>query len=559
MTQPLLAGILFTFILAPLCVFLAAGRIARAGESDALLLFLLCLGITPALIGRIVTWSFYAFAGAPAPLHVAVVVVAVTALGVIGLSHRRLLAAAIDQVRRALPQVAVVALVAGALGCALAAGLFLEGGRVFANRVAAWLLAGWSTVGTGWAGLLPWWGRVLVPLLTLSGLALVWARSPDSASSAGSLRQRMAPLASTILGAGVIFLVLAYATLTLGRPVFENDATQYFKVALLLYRDRSLAHYPMMPAMLGDGMYASSAHPLGQYGLLIWSYLVEGGGAPGFGKLIMFFHVVATLIALRIALLRHSVNASMVAMLVLLATPGYLLQATESSIDAPRLALLLLAMLWLRQAAQWNRPGGFVLAGVGLGLALNSHAETGVLAALAATIGIGLFHRVPWRRRLATAGLVAAVAFLIGGERYVLNLILFGQPIYNDLPIWHIVPQLDYKSWRFNISPRHDLLGRLAAGPLLGFDYFYFFGLSYWLALAGLLFGARRIAHDQDLAAASLVVLATTALFVVIYGFTAVGRLYVMNYRYPLAVLPFVAMICGWYCANTRGADAPGG
>jgi hypothetical protein len=61
------------------------------------------------------------------------------------------------------------------------------------------------------------------------------------------------------------------------------DAMQYFKMASLIYEEKSLAHYPVIPAV-PNGSYFSSGHPLGHYGMLIWTYLVTGAALPGPAK-----------------------------------------------------------------------------------------------------------------------------------------------------------------------------------------------------------------------------------------------------------------------------------
>src|SRR5262249_5394972 len=122
---------------------------------------------------------------------------------------------------------------------------------------------------------------------------------------------------------------------------------------------------------------------------------------------------------------------------------------------------------------------------------------------------------------------------------------------------WDLVPELDYRSWRFGRAQRQDFIGRLAAGPFVGFSLWYFFLFTYWTAALALVVAGARLVRDSAVLTCVIVVTGFTAILVVVYGFTSTGELYVMNYRYAMTVLPFVVVIAGVFFASSIGSARP--
>jgi hypothetical protein len=334
--------------------------------------------------------------------------------------------------------------------------------------------------------------------------------------------------------------------LQLGRPLYESDALIYFKIATVLYDERSLSSYPIVSAT-AEGMYDPSAHPLGYLGTLIWSFMLADSPAPGAGKIAVFMASIATLVGLWVALQPHGAVTVMAAMLILITTPGYAAQMLGLGIDAHRLSLLLFTVLALviaqQQQQQWR---GWAVAGVVAGLALNSHAQMLLLVPAAVAATIGLAWDAPVTHRVVAMLIVGTSGLLVGGERYVLNLIEFGTPIYNDAPLFELLPSLDYHGWRFGLISRHDLWGRLSYGGLMGFTHWYFFGLSWWLCLLAIVFTGREVLACTMVRALLATILINFLILVLLFGFTTTGELLIGNYRYLLSLQPLVAALGGF-------------
>jgi hypothetical protein len=170
---------------------------------------------------------------------------------------------------------------------------------------------------------------------------------------------------------------------------------------------------------------------------------------------------------------------------------------------------------------------------------LNALAGAIAVAAVVVSMPMGL------RDRVTAAAVVTSIAVVVGGEQYLLNWIHLGSPIYDWQPLWDLVPSLDYLGWRTAMLASNDIWSRLAAGPFLGFARWYEWGIAWWIGSAALLFMLREL-RRHDVMRAGLVSLAIflLALFAY-YGFHPQGGRYVLNYRYPMTVFPFVALAAG--------------
>jgi hypothetical protein len=336
--------------------------------------------------------------------------------------------------------------------------------------------------------------------------------------------------------------------LQLGRPLYESDALSYFKIATVLYDDKSLRGYPVVSAT-AEGMYDPSAHPVGYLGTLIWSFMLADSPAPGAGKIAVIMATIATLVGLWIALQRYGSVTVIAAMLILITTPGYAAQMLGSGIDAHRLSLLLFTVLAL-VIAQQQRWRGWAVAGVVAGLALNSHAQMVLLVPAAVVATIGLAWDAPVTYRTVAMLIVGISGLLVGGERYVFNLIEFGTPIYNDAPLFQLLPSLDYHGWRFGLISQHDLWGRLSYGGLMGFTHWYFFGLSWWLCLPAIVFTGKEVLACTMVRALSATILVNFLILLVLFGFTTSGELLIGNYRYLLSLQPLVAALGGFFIGS---------
>lgn len=539
----LILGLAFTYIAAPLALFLTLARVLRNENLSPWLLLVVAFGAAPALISRILIWLLHVVPGNAPAVYVATIVLVFVGLAAFG-------ARALPKLRQMADETGHwlrgnVRTVAGAfiLGATLPAVLLNPSVAAWISSLYARAISSYNLGASGWAGTMP-------PFATAALLATVivaLARPLEYRQTSGAPQDRKAPAGSGIveacLGALLVALLGMAFLLLFGRPLYENDATQYFKVATLMYEARSVAFYPLVPAA-PDGTFASSAHPLGHYGSLIWSFMFAGTPAPGVAKVGIVAGALATLSGLWLLLHRYGAAAMLAAMVILISTPGYFIQFVSGGIDTNRLMLLFLAAMALGHSAREGSWLGFLVASVVAGLALQSHSQSGILVPFA-ILGAALAFRAPWKKKIALVVSGGLIAFAVGGEQYVLNLIRFGSPFNNEHTIWKDVPSLDYRGWRLGRAPRTDLWGRLSAGPFIGFTWWWIFGLSWWLALLGGVLGWRTIQRDRPLAVLAFLTATTLAFLFVFYGFTGDGELLVMNYRYPMSVQPVLAALAG--------------
>jgi hypothetical protein len=545
MTASLLAGLLFTYAGAPFLIFLALARFLRAQHIGCWWLAGLCAGLGPAVISRVLTVVYYAFPGKADAFYVAVTLVPFVLLGAYGATTTRVLQPMLAQARSALTPHALLAL-GGAICTALGLGLAVASSRgqgVLISAYAAYA-SQWSSTGPWWRELLTRWGAFVLAVAVGATLLLAYAGKRLGAEHPPpAVRRRL--VMTAVLGGSCLFLLGAIFLLTLGRPVHENDAVQYFKVATLMYERSTLAIYPAIPAVPGDGMWAVSSHPLGYYGMLMWSFLIHGSAAPDPAKLVAPIHLVFCVVAMGVLMAKWGWVAFLAAALLLISTPAMFLQTVGLGIDPPRLYLLVAAAAWLYAALRLDDSRVFLVAGVVGGLCMNSHSVNGIVTPLMLAAVILCCYEAPWKKRLAMLGLTGFVTLVVGGERYLLNILQFGVPVYDDHVLWHLVPSLDFLGWRSSLVPVGDAWSRLKGGPLMGFNYWYYWGVSFWAALFGAILLWRRLWSDAPVRIALLSTGVTMMMLAVYFGFVPSSAGYAWNYRYLLTAFPFVAIVGG--------------
>ena len=544
MTPSLLAGLLFTYAGAGIAIFLAARRFIGPQRVGDWLLAGLCVGLGPALVSRILTAVYYAFPGRQEGFYVLLTLTPFALLTAYGLASFRSVASLLRQGRDLVTPRAVFG-VGAAVGIAIGLGLIVatSWGQTLLRAGYAGYSSQWSATGPWWKQSLTGWG--IAAFTIAAGAVALSARLGSVAGARNTLPDIRGALVAAILGGCCLFVLGASFTLALGRPAYENDAVQYLKVATLLYERATLAIYPVMPAVPGDGTWASSSHPLGQYGMLIWSFLMNGSAAPGPAKLVAPAHLVYCVMAMGVLMARWGRVPFLAAALLLVSTPAMFLQTVGLGIDPPRLFLLAITVAWLCAALRSDDWRVFLVAGLVSGLCMNSHSVNGIVTPVVLAAVILGCYEAPWTRRLGMLGLSGVAALLVGGERYVLNLLQFGMPIYDDHALWHLVPALDFLGWRSALNQTTDAWSRLLAGPFMGFGHWYFWGLAFWAGLFGAVILWRRLWADVGLRIALVAAGLILGLLVVYFGFFASSAGYALNYRYPMTAFPFVAMFAG--------------
>ncbi|MCC7483951.1 MAG: hypothetical protein IT529_03085 [Burkholderiales bacterium] len=330
-------------------------------------------------------------------------------------------------------------------------------------------------------------------------------------------------------------------------PITENDAIQYALVSRMFYERDTLAFYPVVRPDPATGFYAVSSHPLGFMGLYLWSFMAQGSaGQLGLVKLVSPAFVCFSLLALAALHWRRPRLVTLTASLLLLATPVYFIQASLLSIDSFRIYLLVAAAGWTLETAERGaaRPRLKWVAGIFCGLSMFSHSINLVLTIPLLGAAYLVVAGGPVFERLRVASLIGVTAIVVGGERILSNFLQFGMPIYDFLPVYEL---------RFIRHPAHvwgeagiiDAWDRVVGGVLRGFADPRSYGITYWIAAAGLVAWLLRWPARDWAGPTEKLLLATTAcLYVFAAATVAAGSpAFVTNARYLMTVQPFIASL----------------
>lgn len=536
MSLQFIVGQLFTYLLMPLALFLALSALGSAKRCGYGLLLLAAFAFAPALISRLLIWLFELFPGHDDGFYASWIIALFALLAFFGRRALPVLSELGIEIARWCRTNALAIAAATVLATCLLIFVLSSAGRAWLTTIFFGSFGSWNILGTGISGIMP---PVALAILLPFGVALFL---PVRERSSFWLALVLGQAVNAALAALLLTAVIVAAVLLFGQPIYENDAMQYFKVAGLLHDAHSTRGYPVLPAA-PDGTYASSSHPLGHYGVLIWGYITTGTTAPFPGKIWSFYSFAVTLGGIAFVLRRFGAPAILSAMLILATTPAYMMQTVGAGIDPQRLMLLFVATIALVAAARIGRPA-LLLAAAGAGLAMQSHVQSLLLMPIAIVLATFLMP-LGWAARILSAASALLVAAGLGGEQYLFNIQRFGMPFYNDQLIWSEVPSLKYRDWRTGKAPRSDFIGRLGSGAFLGFSWWYFFGLGWWLAVLSMIGRARTIQADGQLLVQAAVVCASLFTLVLFFGFTASGEVLVMNYRYAMAIQPFITVLAG--------------
>jgi hypothetical protein len=336
--------------------------------------------------------------------------------------------------------------------------------------------------------------------------------------------------------AGLVGCVLLQA---LTMPLMENDAIEYLAVARHIFEHGTLAAYPLTEAN-ERGLFMPASHPPAYHMVLVWGYAWFGPEN--------FLHV--RLLALYVLLgfvllfahgLRHAPQASVVvALALLLCTPLFVSMLVGYHIDSMRLLAYLAGALGVARLIDHPGPKSAVIAGFGLALAAFSH-SIGVLAVVfggLAWLLLGPKGRfTDWRTPL----IVGAVVLLVGGWHYIKNIVIFGVPLHDTLPVWEM-PELDFAT---ELRYRRDLIvptDRLLFGVFRSFTELPLFGLIFWLMLGTIWFARKRWSAAPTSLRVALVWVA--GYFAVALATAAIGsELVIKNARYAMTMVPLAVLI----------------
>lgn len=350
-----------------------------------------------------------------------------------------------------------------------------------------------------------------------------------------------------LVAALLLLVLLAIWLFALVLPVAENDALQYVLVSRMFYERETLAFYPVIQADPQTGFYAVSSHPLGYMGVYLWSYMAQGDAVRLTAvKLVSPAYVTYTLIAFAALNRQRPRLVWLLAGLLLVTTPVYFIQTGDLSIDSFRMYLLLAAGGWVlvaARAASLANPCTWI-AGVFCGLSMYSHSINLILTVPLLGAGYLLVARGSLGARVAAGTAIAVCATVVGGERIFSNLLQFGMPVYDFLPVY----DLPFMHRTEHVWGEAGMLlpwEQVWFGVLRGWTDLRSYGASYWiLALAGacalLGWPVRGWAGRPEAMYATVCVL----MCLVAAATVAVGSpAFVTNARYLMTVQPFVASL----------------
>ena len=131
MVLQLIVGQLFTFLLAPLALFLGLATATSARRKVAGLLLVLAFGFAPPLISRILIWLFYLFPGRPDGFYALVIVAIFVLLALFGRRSLPLLTGSLVRAGQRLRAHAITIAFGGGLAVALIAATLSQSGRTW--------------------------------------------------------------------------------------------------------------------------------------------------------------------------------------------------------------------------------------------------------------------------------------------------------------------------------------------------------------------------------------------------------------------------------------------
>ncbi len=356
-----------------------------------------------------------------------------------------------------------------------------------------------------------------------------------------------------IMGVILAVVVLSNLFLAIFAPATENDAIQYITVAKMMIERHSFDFYPVVQPQ-PNGFYAISSHPLGFMGMYLSTYILQNSDALSpFIKIVSPLFVIFTLSALWGAFRQSRPIYPITASLVLICTPCYFIQSSQLSIDSFRMYLLFAAVLWMIEFCKRSAPdmGMAIAVGVVAGLSMYSH-SIGLLFTLPLIMPIYLlFHPKPWREWFRDGLLIVCVALFFGGYRIVANMILFGSPICDHLPVYDL-KNIKYNEYVWYAAKMFNLKDKIFHGLLKGFTNLRSFGLSYWLSIGivpiiFLNFIKKRCGSTERFLLSGVI-----AVIVLFYGAVILSlclnmHVFIANVRYLMTIQPFIAITAAFF------------
>jgi hypothetical protein len=365
-----------------------------------------------------------------------------------------------------------------------------------------------------------------------------------------------------------LFLLIAYAfgliINVLFSPLTQNDSLEYATAARILYETRDLTDYPALDAQrYSSGFYGPWTHPPLYVALIYNAYLLQGhADMPGLMRTISpWFALLAVGMVYAVGSLINR-RTGLFSALLFFSTPVFFLGADSALIDAlPILGLILVITSIIGIKAAPVKAG--LLQGMVLGIALWTHSQA-LLFFPISLISILLFNGIrSWRVALKQACAFIVAGISIAAVPYVRNLLLFGS-LVSDTNIIYALPEMRWADY-FSIGRGLDSPASVIQyGVFKGWFAPEYYSMIFWLMTMGVIYFFAKYLPSPALKQALLGMAknGSTPILLLALGvvFTYLGGvvlsvimgidLMIRNERYILVILPFIALISGWFIAT---------
>ncbi|BEQ13528.1 hypothetical protein FAK_05940 [Desulfoferula mesophila] len=349
---------------------------------------------------------------------------------------------------------------------------------------------------------------------------------------------------------GLLALVLlSLFALAISLPLYGHDIAEHSKSAAIIAQAKDFSVYPLHGY---KGVFTQAKHPPTVIGLWVWQYffyLRDSYDQTLLGKLISPSVALLTCLALIGFAEKRRQTLAILGSIVLLCTPLMYTNVASSHVDINRGATYLGAALWLLLCLRSPSWPLAIMTGLAIGLAARVHLSSLVIGPLLATsyLAIAVFRKgFKWsalKSDVAICSLMALAALAVCGFDYVRMLYIYGKNVVSTEEGFSVVANsgINYRAYVEIVRNIHGIPQKIFNGLLKGFTDIELMGLTYWLALVGVLVLAIRRRFDTQLAVFMLQFLFFLILLAlaVLFSFD----LLLKNSRYYLMFQPFVAVL----------------
>ena len=183
-----------------------------------------------------------------------------------------------------------------------------------------------------------------------------------------------------------------------------------------------------------------------------------------------------------------------------------------------------------------------LILGIFIGFTIYIH-STGILAPAFIFLIYIIFSNRGCKQKSLDLFAIGLIGFLIGGWQYLANMIEFGIPIHDTMPVWEL-EWLDFPRYREYSRLIFDYPTKIIFGVLRGFHETRAYGFANWVMIATIIFFYKRIWADS-MAKISIAVISFYYLLMVI-TMIAGTDLVIKNPRYLLTIHFFVVYLAAF-------------